>query len=327
MVEYVSARNGGGLNFNATNANAKGSLDLTALSAAPLKIGTLDPMTIAFMCYINPTDLYGARTLLSTRSDTEPDGYIVFVSAGVIGYLFSNGLWGAGNNSRIAITAPAKGGLSHVAITKDASVSAALCDVYVDGAVTAKTITNDVLNSATATVYEPVLMLGREPITTAPSTSPAIYYDLQIYNAKLTAAEIAKLSVGNIPPKNRRVVYKSGIITASTGSPTVTGVGTKFTSELMVGNAIYRGVNRLGFVNSITSDTQLTLKANALYNVSGFDYQAGNLVGHWDFETGSGNTVFDKTQFGNNFILSSMTTTLGSSNQWVNEFGQPKLVA
>jgi hypothetical protein len=325
-VEYVSARNGGGISMDATNA--KGTLNLAASSAAPLKIGTLDPMTICLV-YNFVSDPTGNRSMLSTRSDSQPDGYMIAATGSSIGFLFANGIWGAENLSRIYISATGKMGLTHLSITKDASVSAALCDIFIDGGIVAKTIQNDVLNSGIATTYEPSLVLGREAITGATTVAPALYYDLQIYNAKLTAAEIAQHAsqYGTVGLKNREVLAKSGIITASTGLATVTGVGTKFTTELMVGNAIYRGVNRVGFVSAITSDTQLTLKANSSLNVAGLDFQAGNLVGHWDFETGSGNTVFDKTQFGNHFILSGMVTTPGPTNQWVNEFGQPKLAA
>jgi hypothetical protein len=59
----------------------------------------------------------------------------------------------------------------------------------------------------------------------------------------------------------------SGGITTSTGSTTVTGVSTRFLSELRVGDALYAtsgvGAPFVGTILSIQSDTSLTLVANA----------------------------------------------------------------
>lgn len=65
----------------------------------------------------------------------------------------------------------------------------------------------------------------------------------------------------------------NGTISASTTSTTVTGVGTAFNTQLSAGSAIQTssGIN-LGFVNSITNATSLTMTANSASNVSGVAY-------------------------------------------------------
>ncbi|NBO98815.1 MAG: hypothetical protein EBU90_01635 [Proteobacteria bacterium] len=70
---------------------------------------------------------------------------------------------------------------------------------------------------------------------------------------------------------------KSGTITCTTGSATITGSGTSFTSQLAVGDAILtpQGLN-IGVVSVIASDTSLTLLSNAKVAVTGSLFIAGN---------------------------------------------------
>jgi hypothetical protein len=65
----------------------------------------------------------------------------------------------------------------------------------------------------------------------------------------------------------------NGTISASTTSTIVTGVGTAFNTQLSAGSAIQTsdGVD-LGFVNTITNATSLTMTANSASNVSGVAY-------------------------------------------------------
>ena len=60
-------------------------------------------------------------------------------------------------------------------------------------------------------------------------------------------------------------VTRSGTITSATNSTTVTGTGTFFQTELVVGDRLLRsdGTTSIGVVQSIQSDTSLTLTANA----------------------------------------------------------------
>lgn len=60
----------------------------------------------------------------------------------------------------------------------------------------------------------------------------------------------------------------TGTAACTSGSPTVTGTGTKFLTELQVGDSITIGAQAGKIVKSIASDTSLTLTTNASGNVS-----------------------------------------------------------
>jgi hypothetical protein len=71
----------------------------------------------------------------------------------------------------------------------------------------------------------------------------------------------------NIKTKNRNV---SGTISVANGALTVSGTGTTFNSDMMVGTAIYRLDGAyIGEVLSIQSNTLLTLKATSKTTYSG----------------------------------------------------------
>lgn len=64
-------------------------------------------------------------------------------------------------------------------------------------------------------------------------------------------------------------VPATGTITASTATPAITGVGTLFTTELVVGRVLLTSANVvIGTVQSITNDTSLTLVTASLVNVT-----------------------------------------------------------
>ncbi len=67
---------------------------------------------------------------------------------------------------------------------------------------------------------------------------------------------------------------KTGTITTSTSLTIVTGSGTRFTTELQAGDAVYLGdgTTLVGTVSSIQSDTSLTLQANAASTNAGVAY-------------------------------------------------------
>jgi hypothetical protein len=68
----------------------------------------------------------------------------------------------------------------------------------------------------------------------------------------------------------RGYIYQSGILTATSGSTNVTGVGTSFVNELSNGTVIYDSYGRLiGTIASRTSATQLTLTSNAARSFTG----------------------------------------------------------
>ncbi len=72
---------------------------------------------------------------------------------------------------------------------------------------------------------------------------------------------------------------RTGTITTSTASPTVTGVGTLFTTQLAVGQVLYdqAGTTRIGTISAIGSPTSLTLTGNASITLAGVNYSTANL--------------------------------------------------
>lgn len=65
-------------------------------------------------------------------------------------------------------------------------------------------------------------------------------------------------------------VALTGTVTCATNSPTVTGVGTSFTTQLTVGSWLGNtSGNTVGIVSSIANNTSLTLRANAQVAISG----------------------------------------------------------
>lgn len=105
-------------------------------------------------------------------------------------------------------------------------------------------------------------------------------------NASLTnfqGFEIKKLPypglAGTFNPTNWQTKYsttKSGTITTSTASATVTGVGTSFTTQLQVGSQLYNstGDQYIGNVLSIASNTSLTLTGTAQATLSSVAYSS-----------------------------------------------------
>lgn len=84
---------------------------------------------------------------------------------------------------------------------------------------------------------------------------------------------------GTYNPSNWQVEYssvKTGTVTATTASATVTGSGTSFTTELKVGSVLYAisGTTSLylGTISSIANNTQLTLSGNAANNATALPF-------------------------------------------------------
>lgn len=61
----------------------------------------------------------------------------------------------------------------------------------------------------------------------------------------------------------------TGTVTTTSGSPTVTGSGTSFTTQLHVGDALFSGGSAIGEIFSIANDTSLTLFASTGTVVTG----------------------------------------------------------
>jgi len=73
-------------------------------------------------------------------------------------------------------------------------------------------------------------------------------------------------------------VVRTGTITTSLASTTVTGIGTLFTTQLAVGSVLKDALgNVIGFVSAIATPNSLTLIANARLALAGSGYRAASV--------------------------------------------------
>lgn len=99
----------------------------------------------------------------------------------------------------------------------------------------------------------------------------------------------------NITPAYTQLV---GSASATSASPTITGVGTSFLSDLVVGDFISIGTVT-GFVTAIASQTSLTLSANASATVTGSAYFVGRSK---IYEPANSNLVFTLPYYATNTV-------------------------
>jgi hypothetical protein len=150
-------------------------------------------------------------------------------------------------------------------------------------------------------------------------------WDLKIFREELSSNDVALYAAmdGKYIPDGSRIINLTGTTTVTSGSTAVTGSGTKFLSEAKVGKALFDSSNvYLGNIASITSDTALTLIANAAASASG-TVKHGSWILGWDFEEKSGTTVADASGVGQSGTISgSSSTALGGTNMHVNNTWQ-----
>ena len=105
------------------------------------------------------------------------------------------------------------------------------------------------------------------------------------------------------------------IVLASTGSTTITGLGTAFTTQLFVGYALYNNSDALiGIISSIESDTSLTLQSNALVGVTNASFRyAPQVIPASGAPLQVQDTIF--TQANGGFIIQS-TNPIIASTRW-----------
>lgn len=138
---------------------------------------------------------------------------------------------------------------------------------------TSITLTANAATTLAGVAYSAGLREGTHTITatksdlagnTASSASITVTIDFTAPNMALVT------SVPVITGPTTGTISRSGTITCGTGSSLVNGVGTSFTTELVVGAQIRNLAGALiGTVASIANDTQLTLAANAAVAVAG----------------------------------------------------------
>jgi hypothetical protein len=76
-----------------------------------------------------------------------------------------------------------------------------------------------------------------------------------------------------------KFIIKTGTISVASGSTSVTGSGTLFTSELEIGTKIYNSLgNLIGTVSTIANNTSLTLTSNSGLTVISENYNADGYV-------------------------------------------------
>jgi hypothetical protein len=115
-------------------------------------------------------------------------------------------------------------------------------------------------------------------------------------------------------------VNKTGTITTSNGSSTVTGVGTSFTTDLIVGSLMFNASNVfLGVVSSITNNTTLLLSNYATIVASAVNYKTSTAS-----VTGTGTNfttelvVGDRIFNGSNSYLGTVAAIVSSTSMTLN---------
>src|SRR5258706_14326116 len=82
--------------------------------------------------------------------------------------------------------------------------------------------------------------------------------------ADALAATYVSIATGNWGTASTWAILRTGAITSSTASTTVTGAGTLFTTELAAGNVLYSAVGvAIGTAKTITNATTLILTGHA----------------------------------------------------------------
>jgi hypothetical protein len=125
----------------------------------------------------------------------------------------------------------------------------------------------------------------------------------------------------------------TGTITCATNSPTVTGSGTSFTTQLKVGTWLGNtSGNTIGIVKSITNDGNLVLTANAAVAVSGAvarynPYGVPYTVATANSQIIPANTVENSIIAGQGNIISFLNVTGATAAPFsITELGSPHLI-
>lgn len=113
-----------------------------------------------------------------------------------------------------------------------------------------------------------------------------------LFPSSMMGATITSAASGNWSASAWPNTVRTGTISTSTSSATVTGVGTLFTTEISVGNIIKTTGNVvIGTVAAVNSNTSLTLMSNALSTNSGIAYNFQGMGPGDRAQIGAGHTV------------------------------------
>lgn len=111
-------------------------------------------------------------------------------------------------------------------------------------------------------------------IDLAGNSSTATFTSGTVATVDITAPGVTSIVPVTTPTNGN--IPRTGTITSNTGSTTVTGTGTQFTTQLVPGSIIKDGSGTIiGTVQSITNDTGLELMANAAIALTGQPYTMG----------------------------------------------------
>ena len=157
-----------------------------------------------------------------------------------------------------------------------------------------------IVNFSPANVPQSALMVADNPVD----------YDFVFFTEQLVPIVSPVMTVQKVyRPFERNTL--SGTLSASTGSTTVTGTGTHFTTELSTFRQIIGSGAILGTIQSISSDTSLTLFANSAVNYSGAYGVQSDAVTHADIINGinSGAALVNYSGHGNIDVWSGVFTS------------------
>jgi hypothetical protein len=218
-------------------------------------------------------------------------------------------------------------GLNHLLLTKDTSRDQTSFKLYLNNnevTTISGTPTNGLISELAYTSI-PNVKIG---VDTAISgrESDMIVWDMKWYRKLLSPTERLNNFITDSlwVPDTSIIKTKTGTITATAGSITVTGSGTLFTDECTVGEALFTdGLVFIGNITSINSNTSITLNSGALNSHSGA-FKHGSLVSDLRQNQHSGPTVIDSSGLGLDWTKTgSGSTVAGSGNNWKDIYHNP----